>query len=170
MNSLRGALLAWVCWMIGAPALAQAPQIGGWQEAVLSVSDPEVWVRTLTDVGGWEVMERGEGNAAWLQIWQLPDTTRHQEVLMRNPGTDSGYIRLVAFQGVPQVQIRSNGQTWETGGIFDLNVRVTDIDARFVELQARLESARVQLGYTEIHAPFAARIASVDGEEGQFVT
>ncbi len=119
------------------PASAETARIGGWREAVLSVADTAAWEQVLTEVGGWEVVRRGAGDVAWLELWQLPATARYAEVLMRNPGTETGYIRLVSFRGVPQVQMRSNGQTWETGGIFDLNVRVTDVAARFDELQAR---------------------------------
>lgn len=137
MTRVAGALLLLLAGSVTSPAIAEQARIGGWREAVLSISDPAAWEQTLTAVGGWEVVRRGAGDAAWLALWQLPDTARYDEVLLRNPGTDTGYIRLVRFQGVPQVQMRSNGQTWETGGIFDLNVRVTDLAARFAELQAR---------------------------------
>lgn len=133
-NLVRAMLVLFVFGTL--PAAADTGNIGGWREAVLSVSDTAVWEQTLVEVGGWEVVGRGAGDAAWLALWQLPATARYEEVLLRNPGTDTGYIRLVRFQGVPQVQVRSNGQTWETGGIFDLNVRVTDLAARFAELQA----------------------------------
>lgn len=137
MNKRMALLFGLVLGICTQPAPAAEPEIGGWREAVLSVSDPEQWVRTFTGVGAWEVMHRGEGNAAWLKLWGLPDKARYNEVLIRNPGTETGHIRLVRFQGVPQVQMRSNGQTWEPGGIFDLNVRVTDLAARFADLQAR---------------------------------
>ena len=136
--SRHTAVLIGLVWCFSSFSLqADEPKIDGWREAVLSVSDTESWVQTFEQVGGWEVVERAKAKAAWLRLWKLPDTAGYDEVLMANPGTDSGYIRLVQFRGVPQVQIRSNGQTWETGGIFDLNVRVTDLAARFAELQAR---------------------------------
>ena len=34
-------------------------------------------------------------------------------------------------------QIRSSAQTWDTGGIFDVNVRVLDIHAKFQQLRER---------------------------------
>lgn len=137
MSRFCGALLVLLLNGAAVSAAAETAQIGGWREAVLSVSDMAAWEQVLTEVGGWEVVRRGAGDVAWLELWQLPATARYAEVLMRNPGTETGYIRLVRFRGVPQVQIRSNGQTWETGGLFDLNVRVTDVAARFAELQAR---------------------------------
>ncbi|RMF97256.1 MAG: VOC family protein, partial [Gammaproteobacteria bacterium] len=85
----------------------------------------------------WEVAWRGEADPRLVEAWRLPEAARIDEMLLRNPGTDRGFVRLVRITGAPQQQIRSNGQTWETGGIFDLNVRVTDVPARFAELQAR---------------------------------
>ncbi len=111
--------------------------IAGWREAVVSVTDLDAWEQTFKTVGAWAVIHQGEGLSAWLNAWQLPKSVTYDELLMGNPGSDSGYIRFVAFKGAQQRQIRSNGQTWETGGIFDLNVRVTNLDARFAELQAR---------------------------------
>ena len=137
MNSRRVVVLA--ALLVSAPLLAakDVPEIGGWRETVLSVRDLAAWERVMTDVGGWEVTHRGSGDAGLRALWDLPADARVDEVLMRNPGTDSGYIRFLRFNNVQQRQIRSNGQTWETGGIFDINVRVTDLAARFAELQAR---------------------------------
>ena len=56
-------------------------------------------------------------------------------MLMGNPGTERGFIRLVQFHGAVQQQIRSNAQTWESGGILDINVRVRDMDTNFQEFQ-----------------------------------
>jgi catechol 2,3-dioxygenase-like lactoylglutathione lyase family enzyme len=140
LNSTRPDRLArWagICALLAACAVQADAEIGGWREAVLSVSNLDTWEQTLTESGGWETLLRAEGDPDWLLLWDLPAGARFSERLLRNPGTETGHIRLVRFDNVPQVQIRSNGQTWETGGIFDLNVRVLDIDARFAELQAR---------------------------------
>ncbi len=122
-----------------APALAakDVPEIGGWRETLLSVRDLAGWEQVMIEVGGWEVMSRGQADARLHAAWELPADASIDEVLMRNPGTATGYIRFLRFNNVEQQQMRSNGQTWETGGIFDINVRVTDLAARFAELQAR---------------------------------
>lgn len=120
-----------------APVGLAAQEISGWREAVLSVRNLDRWAATLAAVGRWEVAWRGAADPRLADAWRLPESARIDEMLLRNPGTDRGFVRLVRITGVPQQPIRSNGQTWETGGIFDLNVRVTDVAARFAELQAR---------------------------------
>lgn len=120
-----------------APAREAAFAIEGWREAVLSVRNLQLWEDFWINVAGWEVATRADADPAWQKLWGLPDTVNYREVLLRNHGTESGFVRLIEFQGAPQVQIRSNGQTWETGGIFDINVRVRDLDGKFAELQAR---------------------------------
>lgn len=59
-----------------------------------------------------------------------------QQVLMRNSGTTSGYIRFLQFEDVEQQHIRPDAQSWDTGGIFDINVRVADMASKYSELQA----------------------------------
>lgn len=113
------------------------PRISGWREAALSVSDIDAWITQWAPTAGHEVIYRGEPDPLWFKIWQLPDSARAEEALLRNPGTESGYLRLIEFQGVAQQQMRSNGQTWETGGWFDINARVVNLDETFRALQSR---------------------------------
>ncbi len=127
-----------LAWALCAPQTLFAesfPNISGWREAVVSVTDLGIWEETFKTVGAWAVVHRAKGSSACLEAWGLAKSVSYDELLMSNPGSDSGYIRFVAFEGAQQRQIRSNGQTWETGGIFDLNLRVKDLDARFAELQ-----------------------------------
>lgn len=81
-------------------------------------------------------MHRGRLQPAQIAHWQLPARTSGYQVLMHNPGSQSGFIRLVQFENVTQEQIRSNTQTWDTGGHFDINVRVPDMGRIFREMQA----------------------------------
>lgn len=115
---------------------AVEPRIFGWREAVLSVSDLAGWINLWTQAAGYEVVYRGQAGKDWLEVWQLPAGASAEEALLSNPGTESGFLRLVEFSGVPQRHIRSNGHTWETGGWFDVNARVVNLDAKFRQLQA----------------------------------
>jgi catechol 2,3-dioxygenase-like lactoylglutathione lyase family enzyme len=54
---------------------------------------------------------------------------------MANKGTNTGFVRLIELAGVAQKTIRSNTQSWDTGGIFDINIRVKNMDKKFAELQ-----------------------------------
>ena len=109
---------------------------GGYQEAVFSVSDLDAQADFYADVAGWSVLHRGPVPTALLDAYGLPADTAAAEVVLGNPGTERGYLRLVHFDVDGQVQIRSNAQTWDTGGIFDVNSRVADMDRKFAEFQA----------------------------------
>jgi hypothetical protein len=103
----------------------------GWSEAVISVSRLAVMEEYLTQVAQWRVVSRARTDRTLLRHWGLPDTARANEALLCNPGDRSGCVRLIEFHGVPQVQIRSSAQPWETGGLFSLMTRSRDIDGAF---------------------------------------
>jgi len=112
-------------------------KISGWTEVVQSVSDLAYHRHFLQEVAGWKVINQGPVDSAALAAWQLDPAVTADQALMGNPGTERGYIRLVQFHGVEQVLIRSNAQSWESGGILDINVRVRDMEANFREIQSR---------------------------------
>ena len=113
--------------LLGASYQASAQQVlGGFHEAVLVVRDRSVWKATMSEVGTWETVSEGPVDKVWLDIWGVAASAQH--TLMRNPGTDRGYIRLIEFDGVDSDFIRPNDQPWDAGGIFDLNIRVWNMD------------------------------------------
>ncbi len=120
-------------------AAAEADSVvsGGYQEAVFSVSDADDWASVFREVGGWEVLHDGETDRAQLDAWQLDTVTSARELVLGNPGTERGFVRLIQFDGVEQVQIRSNAQSWDTGGWFDVNSRIVSMKKKFAELQER---------------------------------
>lgn len=119
------------------PLYSQTLVTGGYQEVVFSVSDSDQYREFFEEVAGWEVIHRGAMPREQLTGWQLPVESSATEVLLGNPGTNRGYVRLVQFSGVPQQQIRSNAQNWDTGGWFDVNSRVVSMDKKFREFQSR---------------------------------
>ena len=116
---------------------AESLVAGGYQEAVFSVSDTEEWVETFEQVAGWKVLHQGAVDRSMLNAWSLPDSSSATEVVVGNPGTSRGFVRLIRFEGVEQQQIRSNAQSWDTGGWFDVNSRIVSMDKKFAELQSR---------------------------------
>lgn len=121
------------------------PIDGAWQEAVLSVRDLDRWSDALDALFGWKVELRGAVDRAWLAAWGLPAAARAEEVLLFHPDDGPRRVRLVKFSGVPQVEIRSSGHHWDTGGIFSLLAYVDDPDACFAQAQA--------LGWSAHHDP-----------------
>jgi len=120
------------CGAAGADGLVSA----GYREAVFSVADAERYRAFLETVAGWEVRHRGSVDERLLEAWALPADAKAAEIVLANPGTDRGFVRLVQFAGVDAVQIRSSAQSWDTGGFFDVNSRVLDMAAKFAEFQA----------------------------------
>jgi len=102
--------------------------IEAWQEALFCVADLERWALFWTTVADWEVLHRGAVGRDWLNTWQLPQGATAEELLLGQPGQQAGHIRLIQLQGVEQQHMRSGGQIWETGGWFDINVRVREIE------------------------------------------
>ncbi len=139
----RRRLIATAAAMAVAPARAwagaPAPSVlmPGWREAILIVPDLAPWIETLTTVGRWEVAYRSARDASLNTLWSLPATVRTEQALMRNIGTNRGYIRLVRVLGASQVQIRPDDQAWETGGVQALDLRVVDLEATRAALHAR---------------------------------
>jgi catechol 2,3-dioxygenase-like lactoylglutathione lyase family enzyme len=131
----RTLLLA--CLIMGVAVQAdQSFKLNGFNEAILSVTDAAAYEEFFTSVGGWERRYAGEVSREQLKAWDLEEAVTAQEILMANKGAESGFIRLVQFSGVTQQYIRSNDQSWDTGGIFDLNIRVKSMNKVFAQMQS----------------------------------
>ena len=139
-SCLRGCGVSLALWIGIAPGFTYADDTttpSGFHEVVFSVSDLEGAARFYQEVAGWEVIYLGSGDADLAKFWGLPCDQTIRQALLKNPGTERGFLRLVSFPGDEQQQMRSNAQTWDTGGIFDVNVRVLDIHAKFQQLRDR---------------------------------
>lgn len=130
--------------LLMSPATATSPPASdgaehlasGFKEAVFSVRDLDAAIEVYRAVAGWEIVLRGDAGADQARFWHLDPGQKIEQVLMRNPGDDEGLLRLVRFPGTAPRLMRPGAQTWDTGGIFDVNVRVLDAEAKLVELQA----------------------------------
>ncbi|MEO1575382.1 MAG: VOC family protein, partial [Pseudomonadota bacterium] len=129
----RGALAACAA-LVTLGACAASPVPNGYHEVVLSVSDLAGWRDTLTDVTGWTVVHEGDVEPSWLKAY---GARGGREVVLLNPGTNRGYVRLVNYDVASPRIIRSHAQSWETGGWFDFNVRVLDMATTSAQFEAR---------------------------------
>ncbi len=116
------------------------PVVHGCTETVFSVTDPNRVARIYTELGGWEVSHQGRAHQSLAAFWNVPPDTILDEVVVGPPGKSWGWLRLVKFHGVDQQHMRPSAQSWDTGGLYDIDVLVHDLDAKFAALQA--------LGYT----------------------
>ncbi len=103
-------------------------KISGWQEVLVSVRDLDYYDRFFLGFENWELVEKGDVSRSQLTAWQLDTSTSAKYSVYANAGTQSGFVRLVQFSHVDQVLIRPDSQSWDTGGIFDINMRTRDIE------------------------------------------
>jgi catechol 2,3-dioxygenase-like lactoylglutathione lyase family enzyme len=106
-------------------ANAQTPQPEGFKEAVFSVSDIARETQFYEQVAGWKVFYKAtkQQNPLWKGLI-------YDEVLLKNEGDSTGFLRLVQFIDIEQKVMRSGAKTWDNGGHFDIDVRVKDLDAK----------------------------------------
>ena len=109
--------------------------LSGWRETLLIVADLEFWKRAYTSAGDWTVLYEGDVEDDLLDYLNAANTRAKQVVVACND-CDYGHVRLLSFAGASrQPLIRSNGRPWETGGWFDLNARVENMEEQFLRLQ-----------------------------------
>jgi len=98
----------------------------GWQEALVSVRAFAPIRDFMVEVAGYEVIETGALDPAWLGAWGLPEDASGAYELLASPGKTVGWVRLVRFEGVQQQLIRPGAQVWDQGGLFSLMVRAEE--------------------------------------------
>jgi Lactoylglutathione lyase and related lyases len=111
------------------------PDIKGFQEVVISVSDIDRLIAFYQDICGWHLASKSRTNSDVNDIWHLDQEVEITEAVMYNPGAKEGYVRLVQFHNTDQQQIRSAAYAWDSGGLFDINIRVKDMDVQFSQFE-----------------------------------
>lgn len=133
------AFAAPISW--AADPIAQSPPqraIGaGFQEGVFTTANPESWIAFFVGLGGWVVRDRAPLEQGLKKLWNLPDATSGQTILLANKNMDAGMVRLVTLTGISQEMIRADDRPWDSGGWFDLDVRVKNMPAIHKMLQTR---------------------------------
>lgn len=109
--------------------------IKGFQEAIFSVRDLNKSSAFYQKVSSWKEVFRGRSTFDQLSCWGLSQNVDAEECILLNPGDQEGFLRLVSFKNIKQEHIRSSAQSWDTGGIYDVNVRTVDLDKSFKEFQ-----------------------------------
>jgi catechol 2,3-dioxygenase-like lactoylglutathione lyase family enzyme len=109
--------------------------IGTMKEVVVSVTNMKRHLETWHDYMGWNIRYQGRLAAELLKFWHLSQSASGAEILCGFPGAQHGLLRLVKYEHVPrQQQIRGGAQIWEPGGIFDFDLRVSDLPKTFEDL------------------------------------
>ena len=107
----------------------------GVQEIVVSVKNLAQATEVYREVARYDVKAEGDADATLAAAWGLPVSVKITERVLGLPGVDKGLLRLVKIEGLPQVQVRSSARPFDTGGIFNFNSLVKDMDAVFEALR-----------------------------------
>ena len=102
----------------------------GFHETVMSVFEIERIAGPLVQLGGWIRQDLPDASPEQTRFWGAPtDCCRIEQTLLTAPGRSDGALRLIRFEtGQPQRLIRPAQHIWDTGGIFDIDVYVDDIE------------------------------------------
>ena len=98
------------------------------QEFVISVSDLEATLAAFTEVFKWKIKHQGEIDPTAIHLWNLPFGTTGREVLVGNGQSQFGYVRLVEIESADKKLMRPAARWWDTGGLYNLNILVKDLD------------------------------------------
>lgn len=111
--------------------LAEGPVVTeGFDEVVIIAADHNVWAEFFNSHAGWKIIDEGISDKNWMEYWGLSNYQANYK-LYQNPGTNKGRVRVIRFKnsdGRIAPSIRPHSQSWDTGGIFDFNLRVKDLD------------------------------------------
>jgi len=128
-KSMAARLITVFLLIPGVSSAKQPFSINQWHELVVSVSNFDHYEDFFVEIAEWRVVEKGALSREKLDAWLLPESATGEYRVYQNPGTERGLVQLVKFSGVEQVLMRPDSQSWDTGGIYDFNVRVKDLDA-----------------------------------------
>lgn len=132
-------------------------QLQTYSEIVISVKNLDAVLPIYVDTLGWKVVWRGIGDKSQIDFWDLPEETETEEILLRFQNLEYGQIRLVQFKNIKQKLIRPAGQTWDTGGILDIDLRTSDLNKTYEEL--------IELGWHAYSRPVTQTMGPFTVEE-----
>ena len=110
----------------------------GIREAVFSTFDIDRISKPMVEVGLFKRIALPDAPREQFTQWHVPAAcTRIEQALLvpRDSANGCGALRLVKFHGVEQQVMRSSQRSWDTGGIFDVDVFTTDCTGVYRQLQ-----------------------------------
>ncbi len=143
----------------------------GIREVVFSTFDIQRVAKPFVEAAGFKLTKLPDAPKDQFTQWHVPAAcTRIEQALLVAPDAVNGRgaLRLVKFHGVAQKVMRSSQRTWDTGGIFDIDVYSTDVEAIYRKLQRHGWTAFGDpVEYTE--ANFHVRQVVAVGPDGMMV-
>ena len=110
----------------------------GIQEIVCVVEEIDRMRDVFLDVFRWNAIPLEDAPVEQFAAWQIPgNCTRIEQTLLVPEWEQRGALRLVRFESVSQEFMRPCQQTWDSGGIFDIDVYARDARKTFRQLERR---------------------------------
>jgi catechol 2,3-dioxygenase-like lactoylglutathione lyase family enzyme len=142
------AALACAARVASVSSAAAAIRQSGIQEVVVSVFDIDLMARAFVEAGDFLKVALPDAAPEQFGAWHVPEgCTRIEQahLVHRHSAEARGSMRLVRFHGVEQRVMRSSQRSWDTGGIFDVDVYSRDVSKAYRKLQT--------LGWTALGEP-----------------
>lgn len=95
----------------------------GFQDVVIIVGDAAATARRLHAALGYVTIAHGPVEPSILDVLGIATDWAAQEILIGDPAQKRGYMRLIEFPDRKLPVKRDGCQAWDTGGIFDFNIR-----------------------------------------------
>lgn len=138
----------------------------GFAEALAIVADVQRSAARLAAATGFVRRHAGAVPSAAMALLGLPEGRSGQEILLAHPDADRGAVRLVQLDGPPAPRLRDGAQAWDSGGIFDVNLRaLPDIEALHAAFSAHGFFARAPITDWDF-GPLAVREVVEDDADG----
>ena len=102
--------------------------LSGWNEVVLFIDQSSHIDDFLIEVGGWQERCKTELDPALLMFWNLDAHTKGTERVLSAIEAPQRLMRVLKLDQPSSIATRTHCQAWDAGGIFDLNVRVKNIN------------------------------------------
>jgi len=132
----------------GAVAAPATIRRSGIQEVVVSVFDIDQFARGFVEAAEFRKVALPDAAPEQFAAWRVPaGCSRIEQAHLVHPNSPElrGGMRLVRFHGVEQKVMRSSQRSWDTGGIFDVDVYSRDVSKTYRKLQS--------LGWTALGEP-----------------
>ncbi|WP_339689853.1 hypothetical protein [uncultured Parasphingorhabdus sp.] len=101
-------------------------QDNGFEEAVGIVADVDASASRIAAATGFVEIYRGDVAGAALELLGMSDSPKVQELLLSHPTVPRGRIRLLSLEREPAGVMRDGAQAWDTGALFDVNLRALE--------------------------------------------
>jgi hypothetical protein len=105
-----------------------------WQEVVVSVHDLDISARFFIELADYEVIWRGAESKKFLLHLGLGENDSAHSMVLKSPGSDFGFIRLIQFINVErQIPTRIGARPWDTGCFTSIMVRAKGLEEIYNE-------------------------------------